>query len=153
METAGSLSLTIPGEYDVTKLIGFAADANGEDFHLFPMAAESYDGTTYVYFSPTHFSLYGVAQATLQEIQAQTAHPPVKPASQDEEDLAPLLPLIDPTIENVTPLRSVQPACQTGFGPPSGHPVQQGGECGVEFQRLEGQGRHGQRIRFLRAEN
>jgi hypothetical protein len=106
METAGSLSLTIPGDYDVTKLIGFAADANGEDFHLFPMWAGSSDGTTTVIFSPTHFSLYGVAQATLQEIQAQAAHPPVKPASQDEDDLAPLLPLIDPTAEGVTPLRS-----------------------------------------------
>jgi hypothetical protein len=106
METAGSLSLTIPAEYDVTKLIGFAADANGEDFHLFPMWAGSSDGTTTVIFYPTHFSLYGVAQATLQEIQAQAAHPPVKPASQDEDDLAPLLPLIDPTIEEVTPLRS-----------------------------------------------
>jgi hypothetical protein len=41
-----------------------------------------------------HFSLYGVAQATQQEIQAQHDHPPVNPASQDEDDLAQM-----PTIE------------------------------------------------------
>ncbi len=143
METAGSLSLTIPGDYDVTKLIGFAADGTGGDFHLFPMTAESSDGTTYVYFSPTHFSLYGVAQATLQEIQSQAAHPPVKPASQDEDDLAPLLPLIDPANEDMTPLRS---KIQLQLGKSydrfikrdmdslSDNPVQQGTECGIYFQ-------------------
>jgi hypothetical protein len=52
-------------------------------------------GTTSVYFSIEHFSLYGVAQVTAQEIQAQLGHPPKDPASQDEEDLAPLTPILD----------------------------------------------------------
>ncbi len=106
METAGSLSLTIPGNYDATQIIGFAADANGEDFHLFPILVESSDGTTYASFAPTHFSLYGVALATLQEIEAQAGHPPANPASQDEDELAPLLPLLDPFSEELTPLQS-----------------------------------------------
>ena len=94
MTMPGTLTLTLPGSYDVSQLIGFAADGTGDDFHLFPIAASSFDdGTTYVSFSPSHFSLYGVALVTLQEIEAQQAHPPVSPASQDEEDLAPLVPI------------------------------------------------------------
>jgi hypothetical protein len=109
MVTPATLSMTIPGEYDTTKLIGFAADGTGEDFHLFPITTSTYDGNTSVYFSPTHFSLYGVALVTQQEIEAQQGHPPVNPASQDEEELAPLLPLLntDPYSEDqLTPLQS-----------------------------------------------
>jgi hypothetical protein len=106
MVEPGTLSLTFPGDYDVSKLIGFAADGTGGDFHLFPMQASSSDGTTYVYFSPAHFSLYGIAQATFQEIEAQSGHPPANPASQDESELAPLLPLVDPADDAVTPLKT-----------------------------------------------
>lgn len=109
MVTPASLSMTIPGEYDTSQLIGFAADGTGEDFHLFPVTASTYDGNTSVYFSTTHFSLYGVALVTLQEIEAQQAHPPVNPASQDEEELAPLTPLLDKdpySEDELTPLQS-----------------------------------------------
>jgi len=94
MTMPGTLTMTIPGSYDVSKLVGFAADGTGEDFHLIPIGASSFDdGTTYVSFSISHFSLYGVALVTLQEIETQQAHPPASPASQDEEDLAPLVPI------------------------------------------------------------
>jgi hypothetical protein len=106
MISPGSLSLAFPGDYDATQLIGFAADGNGEDFHLFPITIDSYEGTTTAYFSISHFSLYGVALATLQEIEAQTAHPPANPVSQDDDELAPLLPLVDPFSEELTPLQS-----------------------------------------------
>lgn len=88
-----SLFLTLPGVYDVSTLIGFAADDSGEDFHLFPMVAytDTFNGNTTVSFSIMHFSLYGVAQVAEQEISAQLAHPPVNPASQDAEELAPLV--------------------------------------------------------------
>lgn len=96
MEIPGSLSFTLPGVYDVSTLIGFAADGTGADFHLFPVTVytDASSNTTSVYFDITHFSLYGVAQATAQEIQAQLGHPPVNPASQDEEELAPLTPIL-----------------------------------------------------------
>jgi hypothetical protein len=106
MISPGSLSLAFPGDYDGTQWIGFAADGNGEDFHLFPITVDSYEGTTTAYFSVSHFSLYGVALATLQEIEAQTAHPPANPVSQDDDELAPLLPLVDPFSEELTPLQS-----------------------------------------------
>ncbi len=106
MISPGSLSLAFPGDYDGTQLIGFAADGNGEDFHLFPITVDSFEGTTTAYFSVSHFSLYGVASATLKEIEAQAAHPPANPASQDDDELAPLLPLVDPFSEELTPLQS-----------------------------------------------
>src|SRR4030042_3912770 len=106
MISPGSLSLAFPGDYDGTQLIGFAGEGNGEDFYLFPLTVQSYEGTTTAYFSVSHFSLYGVALATLQEIEAQAAHPPVNPVSQDEDELAPLLPLVDPFSEELTPLQS-----------------------------------------------
>jgi hypothetical protein len=87
---SASLSMTIDGEYKDSDLVGFAADGVGEDFHLFPIQTYASNGKTQVYIDIMHFSLYGVAQATLEEIQAQHDHPPVKPASQDEDDLAPL---------------------------------------------------------------
>jgi len=106
MEMPGTLSITLQGVYDVSTLIGFAADGTGADFHLFPVTvyADASSGTTSVYFNIVHFSLYGVAQATAQEIQAQLGHPPVSPASQDEEDLAPLTPILDD--EALAPLPS-----------------------------------------------
>jgi hypothetical protein len=96
MEMPGTLSITLQGVYDVSTLIGFAADGTGADFHLFPITVspDASSGTTSVYFNIAHFSLYGVAKATAQEVQAQLGHPPVSPASQDEEELAPLTPLL-----------------------------------------------------------
>jgi hypothetical protein len=89
------LTLDIQGEYDPSTLIGFAADGSGEDFHLYPASFYSYDGHTYANFNIMHFSLYGVAQVIESEILAQTAHPPANPASQDEEELAPLVRIED----------------------------------------------------------
>jgi len=97
MEMPGTLTLTLQGVLDVSKLIGFAADGSGANFHLFPVTVfpDASSGTTSVSFSIEHFSLYGVAQATAQEIQAQLGHPPVSPAGQDEEELAPLTPILN----------------------------------------------------------
>jgi hypothetical protein len=104
MEMPGTLSFKLQGMYDVSTLIGFAADGTGSDFHLFPVTVypDSYNGTTTVYFNIGHFSLYGVAQATAQEIQAQLDHPPVKTDSQDDQELAPLTPILFD--ESLTPL-------------------------------------------------
>jgi hypothetical protein len=106
LEMPGTLTITLQGIYDVSTLIGFAADGTGADFHLFPVTvyADASSGTTTVYFSIEHFSLYGVAQVTAQEIQAQLGHPPVNPASQDEEELAPLTPILSD--ESLAPLPS-----------------------------------------------
>ena len=87
---AAYLSMEIPGEYDPSELIGFAAEGSGADFHLYPATFYSYDGTTQAKFNITHFSLYGVARVIQSEIEAQAAHPPVNPASQDDQELAPL---------------------------------------------------------------
>jgi hypothetical protein len=95
------LSVEIPGEYDPSELIGFAAEGSGEDFHLFPASFYSYDGTTNASFNITHFSLYGVAQVLESEIVSQTAHPPADPDSQDDQELAPLT-----RIEDLAPLLS-----------------------------------------------
>ncbi|MHC1740371.1 MAG: hypothetical protein AB9897_04595 [Anaerolineaceae bacterium] len=104
MEMPGTLSFTLQGVYDVSTLIGFAADGTGADFHLFPVTVypDTYNGTTRVYFNIAHFSLYGVAQATAQEVQAQLDHPPVNPDSQDDQELAPLTPILFD--ESLTPL-------------------------------------------------
>jgi len=101
-----SLMLILPGVYDVSSLIGFAADGSGEDFHLFPMVAfaDTFNENTTVVFSVMHFSLYGVAQVTEQEISAQLAHPPVNPASQDAEELAPLVREAGVVDEDLAPL-------------------------------------------------
>lgn len=87
----GYLRMEIPGDDDPSELIGFAADGTGEDFHLFPASISSYDGTIYAEFSIMHFSIYGVARALQSEIEAQTARPPSSPASQDDQELAPLV--------------------------------------------------------------
>jgi hypothetical protein len=104
LEMPGTLTITLQGVYDVSTLIGFAADGTGANFHLFPITVypDATSGTTSVNFSISHFSLYGVAQATPQEIQTQLGHPPASPTSQDEQELAPLTPtLFD---ESLTPL-------------------------------------------------
>lgn len=87
---SADLSMEIPGEYDPSTLIGFAADGTGDDFHLYPATFYSSDGKTYAQFNVMHFSLYGVAQVVQSEIVAQKKHPPVKLASQIEQELAPL---------------------------------------------------------------
>ena len=81
LEIPGTLSIKLQGTYDLSTLIGFAADGSGTDFHLFPITVypDLYSGTTTVYFSIEHFSIYGVAQATAEEVQAQLGHPPVIP--------------------------------------------------------------------------
>ncbi len=97
LETPGTLTLTLQGVLDVSTLVGFAADGTGANFHLFPVTLypDTSSGTTSVTFSIGRFSLYGVAQATAQEVQAQLGHPPVSPAGQDEQELAPLTPLLN----------------------------------------------------------
>jgi hypothetical protein len=94
MAEPATLDMTLPGEYGPEELVGFAADGTGEDFHLFPIVSYSdpYNGNTIVYFNIMHFSLYGVALATAQEIEAQQARPPANSDSQDENELAPLIP-------------------------------------------------------------
>lgn len=88
---SADLTMEIPGDYDPSTLIGFAADGTGDDLHLYPATFSSYDGKTYAEFYVTHFSLYGVAQVLQSEIESQLAHPPVNPASQDDQELAPLV--------------------------------------------------------------
>jgi hypothetical protein len=106
MTEPATLDLTIPGEYAPDELVGFAADGTGEDFRLFPIVSYSdpYNGNTAVFFQIMHFSLYGVALATAQEIEAQQARPPAKPDSQDENELAPLIPQED---DDLAPLQPV----------------------------------------------
>jgi hypothetical protein len=87
---SADLTMEIPGEYDPSTLIGFAADGTGDDLHLYPATFYSSDGKTYATFTVAHFSLYGVAQVVQSEIVAQRKHPPVKLASQVEQELAPL---------------------------------------------------------------
>jgi hypothetical protein len=107
MVTPGYLSLQLPGLLDVSQVIGFAADGNGQDFHLFPVTVnpDDYNGLTWVSFNIPHFSIYGIALATVQEVEAQAGHPPANPASQDDQDLAPLYPIMgDP---DLTPLPNI----------------------------------------------
>jgi hypothetical protein len=105
MAQPGDLFFKVPGKFEDFELIGFAANGDGTDFHMYPINTiyMEYDNTTNIYINIMHFSLYGVAQATLAEIEAQQAHPPVSPASQDEDELAPL-PNLNPTPDDLTPL-------------------------------------------------
>jgi hypothetical protein len=105
MAQPGNLFFKVPGKFEDSELIGFAANSDGSDFHMFPINTiyMDYDNTTNIYINIMHFSLYGVAQATLAEIQAQQAHPPVSAASQDEDELAPL-PNLNPDPEDLSPL-------------------------------------------------
>jgi hypothetical protein len=98
MITPAILKLTLPGEYDPTTLVGFSSDGNGNNFHLYPATIDvvplsgGYGGFTEVTFDILHFSVYGVAQATAQEITAQHARVPESQTAQDEDLLAPLPP-------------------------------------------------------------
>jgi len=99
MIAPASLKLTLPGEYDPATLVGFAADGNGNNFHLYPALinvvplASGYGGFTEVTFDVLHFTMYGVAQATVQEILAQHARVPEGQSNQDDDLLAPLPPV------------------------------------------------------------
>lgn len=103
----GKLQLNTPGKYDVSQVIGFAADGDGQNFHLYPVTAiyMDYNDTTTFYINVMHFSIYGVASVLPGEIAAQTAHPPTSPISQDEDELAPLV-RIPPDTTDLTPLMS-----------------------------------------------
>ena len=92
----GMLKLNVPGNVEDEILTGFAANDDGSDFHLFPVTGGSYSedtGTTDFFFNVMHFSLYGVASVVQGEIEAQAGHPPASPSAQDEQELAPLLPI------------------------------------------------------------
>ncbi len=105
MSQPGNLFFKVPGKFEDSELVGFAANSDGSDFHLYPINTiyMDYDNTTNIYINIMHFSLYGIAQATLAEIEAQQAHPPASPASQDEDELAPL-PNLNPSPDDLTPL-------------------------------------------------
>ncbi len=83
-----TLELTIKGDYNSSDLVGFASDGNGADFHLFPIQAISGGGTTTVLMDISHFSMYGVAQATAAEVASQLSHPPASASAQDDDLLA-----------------------------------------------------------------
>jgi hypothetical protein len=106
MTEPATLDMTLPGEYDPDELVGFAAEGTGEDFHLFPIVSYSdpYNGDTTVFFNIMHFSLYGVALATAQEIEAQQARPPAKSDAQDENELAPLIPQEEDDLAPLVPV-------------------------------------------------
>ena len=82
------VSMDLPGNY--TDLVGFASNGDGTDFHLIPIDAGllGSSGQTNVSFNISHFSMYGVAEATAAEITAQQAHPPSSPGDQDDDLLA-----------------------------------------------------------------
>lgn len=105
MAEPAKLTLVAPGKFDTSELIGFSADGDGSNFHMYPVHTiyMEYDNTTRFYFNIMHFSLYGVATATLAEIEGQQAHPPTSPVSQDEDELAPLV-IIKPDTSELTPL-------------------------------------------------
>ena len=105
MAVPGNLTLKAPGKHEDSEIIGFAADGDGGNFHLYPVHAiyMEYDNTTLFYFNIMHFSLYGVALATTAEIEAQMAHPPTSPVSQDEDELTPLT-MPKPDTSDLTPL-------------------------------------------------
>jgi uncharacterized protein involved in tolerance to divalent cations len=86
MITPGMFEMHFPGSY--SDLVGFAANGDGTDFHLYPIDASVSGGDTWVTFNISHFSMYGVAEATASEITAQQAHPPSSPGDQDDELLA-----------------------------------------------------------------
>jgi len=105
MSDPGKLTFVVPGKFETSDLIGFSADGDGGNFHMYPVTAiyMDYDNTTRFYLNIMHFSLYGVALATPAEIEAQLAHPPTSPVSQDEDELAPLV-IIKPDTYELTPL-------------------------------------------------
>lgn len=91
-----TLELTLQGEYQKDDLVGFAANGDGSDFHLYPIDSVAGGGTTSVMIYPVHFSLYGVAEATAQEVAAQLNQVPADAGDQDDDLLAaPSSPLQD----------------------------------------------------------
>jgi hypothetical protein len=93
----GTLTLTIPSEYDPATLVGFAADGNGNNFHLYPVDISvspvySGFGGTAVTFDVLHFSIYGFAQATVQEVLSQQEQVPEGETAQNEDLLVDLPP-------------------------------------------------------------
>jgi uncharacterized protein involved in tolerance to divalent cations len=86
MVTPATVEMKFPGSY--TDLVGFAANGDGTDFHLYPIDASVSGGYTWITFNVMHFSMYGVAEATQAEITAQQAHPPADPGNQDDDLLA-----------------------------------------------------------------
>ncbi len=90
MTTPGMLILSAPGKYEGTEVIGFAADGDGGDFHLYPISVSymDFNNSTTFYIDVMRFGIYGVAKATAEEIEAQKAHSPASAISQDEDDLA-----------------------------------------------------------------
>ncbi|MBA4377048.1 MAG: hypothetical protein C0401_12875 [Anaerolinea sp.] len=103
-----NLTITVPGNHE-TDYIGFASDGSGGNFHLYPATSSyaDYNDTTNFTFGISHFSIYGVAKVVVGEIEAQQAHAPVSPASQDEDDLAPLITIKLP-YDEMAPLLSKQ---------------------------------------------
>ncbi len=104
----GRLTMNIPGDFNAEELVGFAADAAGTNFHLYPIQSYSVNGTTNITIGLSHYSLYGVAQATQAEITAQQAHPPQNANDQDDELLAAPLSKIQQNLAIVHD-RSVKP--------------------------------------------
>lgn len=109
MAVPGKLTMNLPGDFAESDLVGFAADAAGTNFHLYPISSFSGGGKTNVTMALTHFSLYGVAQATQAEITAQLAHPPATQEAQDDELL--IAPDFKPIKDRLTTVhdRSVKP--------------------------------------------
>jgi hypothetical protein len=105
----GHITLNIPGTFNPTDLVGFAADSAGTNFHLYPILAVPIGDSINVSMAVTHYSLYGVSQATQAEITAQQAHPPQTTESQDDELLA--TPDFSAVQKNLTKVhdRSVKP--------------------------------------------
>jgi hypothetical protein len=97
----GSLSITLPGEITSGDLVGFAADGGGTNFHLYPIQYYTVSGSTKVTIGLSHYSLYGVAQATQAEIEAQQAHPPQDAGDQDDDLLAAPLSKIQQNLAKV----------------------------------------------------
>ncbi len=95
MAAPGELKLAVAGNVQDSDIVGFASDGDGNDFRLFPITGyyDDYSDTTKFGLNVMHSGLYGVAEVVEGEIEAQLAHPPVDPGNQDENELAPLLPI------------------------------------------------------------
>jgi len=110
MGVPASVSLTVAGNHE-KDYIGFTADGSGGDFHLYPMSSIYLDSsdTTQFNFEVSRFGIFGVAQVMPGEVEAQQAHSPVSAASQDEDDLAPLIAIKLP-YDQMTPIYDQQQA-------------------------------------------
>lgn len=104
----GRITLNLPETLNPTDLVGFAADAAGTNFHLYPILASTYSGITNITIAVTHFSIYGVAQATQAEITAQQAQTPTTEMQQDDDLLAAPATKVQQNLQKVHD-RSVKP--------------------------------------------